>query len=121
MGSSIYFADVTRRLLILGYLLDVVHDLSSVRSVQNLAQGYCSQYGKDVLLQASSGDRFTGISISKLWPAGFPPRVRRPCDAGANDNRLASNGFRSHNVSPIFPRTGLPWLRLKSAWHRMTF
>lgn len=33
-------------------------------SVQQLAQMHCSQYGKDALPQAESGDRYTGKSIS---------------------------------------------------------
>ncbi len=36
----------------------------SMGSVQHLAQEYCSQFRKDALPQAESGDRFTGISIS---------------------------------------------------------
>jgi hypothetical protein len=36
----------------------------SMGTVQHHAQEYCSQYGKDALPQASSGDAFTGISIS---------------------------------------------------------
>lgn len=32
--------------------------------VQNLAQEHCSQYGKDALPQAESGDRFAGKSVS---------------------------------------------------------
>lgn len=36
----------------------------SMGSVQNRAQEHCDQFGKDALPQASSGDRFTGISMS---------------------------------------------------------
>lgn len=41
----------------------------SMGSVQNLAQEYCSQFGKDALPQAESGDRFAGISASYLCRA----------------------------------------------------
>ncbi len=36
----------------------------SMGLVQHRAQEYCNQYGKDALPQASSGDAYTGISIS---------------------------------------------------------
>ena len=36
----------------------------SMGSAQHRAQEHCNQYGKDALPQASSGDAFTGISMS---------------------------------------------------------